>query len=104
MQNKPSARDADLGKDGVEQDSRDEATNTSLSGQLGHRDDNPLVKASDSDFPEPGQNEEHTGEPADRNQLEEDSGCSPESTIQDQERGDRHNENQNQSKDDALAA
>jgi len=81
MQNKRNAPDQDISKGGVEQDSRDEATNTSLSGQLGHRDHNPLVKASDSDFPEPGQNEEHTGEPADRNQLEEDSGCSPESTI-----------------------
>ena len=88
MQNKRNAPDQDTGKGGVEQDSPDEATNTSLSGQLGHRDHNPLVKASDSDFPEPGQNEEHTSEPADRNQLEEDSGCSPERTIQDQDPGD----------------
>ena len=39
-----------------------EGTNTSLGGQLGHRDQDPLIKSNDSDFPEPGNNEEHSGE------------------------------------------
>ena len=54
-------KDQDCGKGAVEQDER--GGNTSLQGQLGHRDQDPLIKSSDSDFPEPGNNEEHTGEP-----------------------------------------
>ncbi len=50
---------------GVEQDSPEQETNTSLAGQLPHRTENPLVKANDSGLPEPGENEEHTGEPQD---------------------------------------
>jgi len=50
--------DQDCGKGAVEGDG-----NTSLSGQLGHRDQNPLLKDNDSDFPEPGGNPEHSGEP-----------------------------------------
>lgn len=34
----------------------------SLGGQLGHRDQNDLIKDNDSDFPEPGAREEHSGE------------------------------------------
>jgi hypothetical protein len=34
-----------------------------LQGQQGHRDQDPMLKDADSDFPEPGQNPEHTGEP-----------------------------------------
>jgi len=38
-------------------------SNTSLSGQLGHRTNDELVKSSDTDFPELGENPEHSGEP-----------------------------------------
>lgn len=51
--------DQDAGKGAVE---RDDRTNTSMAGQNPHRTDNPLVKASDTDFPEPGANPEHSGE------------------------------------------
>lgn len=37
--------------------------NIGLQGQLGHRDQDPMLKDADSDFPEPGQNPEHSGEP-----------------------------------------
>jgi hypothetical protein len=57
-----TTKDQDCGKGAVEQDNRTETTNTSLSGQLGHRDQDPLIKENDSDFPEPGNNEEHSGE------------------------------------------
>lgn len=57
-----TTKDQDCGKGAVEQDSRTQPTNTSLSGQLGHRDQDPLIKSSDTDFPEPGNNEEHSGE------------------------------------------
>jgi hypothetical protein len=30
--------------------------------QLGHRDQDEMLKDADSDFPEPGPNEEHSGE------------------------------------------
>jgi hypothetical protein len=55
-------KDQDRGKGAVEQDERNEPGNTSLHGQLGHRDQDPLLKSSDSDFPEPGENPEHSGE------------------------------------------
>ncbi len=57
------SKDQDAGKGAVEQDDRSEPTNTSLKGQLGHRSRNPLVKDNDTDFPEPGGNPEHSGEP-----------------------------------------
>jgi len=41
----------------------DQNTPTSMQGQLSHRTDNPLAKSSDSDYPEPGENPEHSGEP-----------------------------------------
>ncbi len=37
--------------------------NIGLQGQLGHRDQDSMLKDADSDFPEPGQNPEHSGEP-----------------------------------------
>ena len=57
--------DQDAGKGAVEQDSPQQETNTSLQGQLPHRNENPLVKSRDTDFPEPGENPEHSGEPED---------------------------------------
>jgi hypothetical protein len=74
--------DEDAGKGAVESDRPAEKTNTSMAGQSGHRTEDPLVKSSDSDFPEPGQNEEHTGEPENHNELLDDSGCNPKNTAQ----------------------
>lgn len=36
--------------------------NLALEKQLGHRDQDPLIKDADTDFPEPGLNPEHSGE------------------------------------------
>jgi hypothetical protein len=60
-----SKRDQDRSKGATENDGRDNSvhTNTSLPGQLGHRDPDPLIKSSDTDYPEPGENPEHSGEP-----------------------------------------
>jgi hypothetical protein len=55
-------KDQDLEKGAVEQDERTQKGNTSMQGQLGHRDQDPMLKAADTDFPEPGENPEHTGE------------------------------------------
>ncbi len=57
------ANDQDRGKGAVEQDRPQEQNNTSMQGQLGHRDQDPLLKSSDTDFPEPGGSPEHSGEP-----------------------------------------
>lgn len=51
-------RDPDSSKGAVE----GEHTNTSLAGQNPHRTNNAQVKDNDSDFPEPGNNPEHSGE------------------------------------------
>lgn len=55
-------RDQDRMKGAVEQEDREQTGNTSMRGQLGHRDQDPMLKAADTDFPERGENPEHTGE------------------------------------------
>jgi hypothetical protein len=59
-----NAKDQDWGKGAVEQDEPWQRGNTSMQGQLGHRDQDPLLKSSDTDFPEPGGSPEHSGEEA----------------------------------------
>jgi len=56
-------KDQDLSKGVVERQSREHPTDVSMQGQLGHRDQDPLIKSADTDFPEPGSNPEHSGEP-----------------------------------------
>jgi hypothetical protein len=55
--------DEDVSKGAVESDANGEGSNVSLEGQLGHRNQDPMLKDSDTDFPEPDAVEEHTGEP-----------------------------------------
>jgi hypothetical protein len=57
-----NSKDQDREKGAVEQEDPTQPGNTSMGGQLGHRDQNPLIKSSDSDFPEPGSSPEHSGE------------------------------------------
>ncbi len=76
-ENQQNRRDEDAGKGAVEQDRPGQKTNTSLAGQNPHRDQDPLIKSSDSDFPEPGENEEHTGEPQGQNELNADTTLDP---------------------------
>jgi hypothetical protein len=54
--------DADRGKGSKEPDDRDQSGNSSLNGQLGHRNPDPLQDGADSDFPEPGHSPEHSFE------------------------------------------
>lgn len=58
-------KDPDGNKGAVEQNAPGQPTNTSMQGQLPHRTEDPLVKSNDTDFPEPGENPEHSGEPED---------------------------------------
>jgi len=51
---KPAAqrsRDQDKGKGAMEQDQNNEGGNTSMQGQLGHRDENSELKNADSNLP-----------------------------------------------------
>lgn len=66
-----SPKDPYHNRGAVEEDGPEQAGNTSLAGQLGHRDQNPLIKSSDTDFPEPGENPEHSGEKEDGTNLDE---------------------------------
>jgi hypothetical protein len=88
-----NAHDEDAGKGAVEQDRPDQKTNVSTTGQSGRRNQDSLVETGGTDFPEPGENEEHTGEPRERNEAE-----------QDEDPGFRQKMNQNKSKDDPLAS
>ena len=58
-----SKDDNDIHKGAVEDDQPHQEHNTSMRGQLNHRSHDAMIKANDSDFPEPGGNPEHTGEP-----------------------------------------
>ncbi len=58
-----TAHDPDGAKGAVEQNTPEDATNLNFEGQLPHRTDSPLIKSNDTDYPEPGENPEHSGEP-----------------------------------------
>ena len=103
--------DADLEKGAIEQDRPSQKTNTSMEGQLPHRTENPTIKGHDTDYPEPGENAEHSGEPQKAGLQERDAGCespkrqsNPEGATQDQDPGQRQKRNQADKKDDPLAA
>jgi hypothetical protein len=61
---KQSHPDADFQKGAVEEETTTPAKveEPYLQGQLGHRDEDELIKDADSDFPEPGSSPEHSGE------------------------------------------
>lgn len=99
------------GKGAVEPESPEQDGNTSLQGQLGHRNENPLVKGNDTDFPEPGENPEHSGEQGyrmkERSSNDERQQPKPEAGREekvDQDPGNRQKDNQNKEKEDPLAA
>ncbi len=54
--------DNDLHKGAVEDDQPRQEHNTSMRGQLGHRNQDEMLKDNDSDYPEPGSSPEHSGE------------------------------------------
>ena len=114
----------------VEQDRPEQDTNVApLDAQLDHRYQDPLNKQSDSGGPEPGQNPEFTGESQGRDELNQDTNAklsgkgqgqadtniesgsnrrdpdgNSEGVLNDQDPGERQKENQNNKKDDDLAA
>jgi len=54
--------DSDRATGSLEPDERNQAGNNSLSGQLPHRNQDPMVQGADTDFPEPGSSPEHSFE------------------------------------------
>jgi len=54
--------DQDTHKGATETENHETPGNIGLQEQLGHRDQDPMLKDADTDFPEPGENPEHTGE------------------------------------------
>ena len=93
-------QDTDLRKGAVEQEDPKKKGQTSLNGQLGHRDQDAMLKDNDTDFPEPGENEEHSGLASDGINLRRGES---EGTPNDQEPGHRQKQSQDK-KDDPLAA
>ena len=89
-------RDNDLTKGALEQEDLLQHGNGSLRGQLGHRNQDDMIKESDSDFPEPGGNPEHSG----GRETEADS----ERMRETQESGERQKKNQGERKEDPLAS
>jgi hypothetical protein len=59
---KISENDPDRAKGATEGEEHHHDGNLGLSAQLGHRDQDPLLKGADTDFPEPGDSPEHSGE------------------------------------------
>ena len=55
--------DQDTAKGAIEVDDHKTPGNIGMQEQLGHRDLDPMLKDADTDFPEPGENPEHSGEP-----------------------------------------
>ena len=53
--------DADVGKGAVLSETPQDPSENSMTGQLPHRNNDDL-NGADSDFPEPGAREEHSGE------------------------------------------
>lgn len=125
-------RDEDLRKGAVEQDAPNQRGNENFRGQNPHRNPSPLAEGQDTDFPEPGQNPEHSGQKisnhSDRplqtprgkakdgatakrkgesvrtQQRNPSARQSPERDAVDQDPGHRQKRNQNDKKDDPLAA
>ena len=57
---KISDNDPDRAKGATEGEQHHHDGNAALTDQLGHRDQDPILKDADSDFPEPGSSPEHT--------------------------------------------
>jgi len=58
-----SKLDQDTTKGATETEDHHTPGNIGMQQQLGHRDQDPMLKDADTDFPEPGENPEHSGEP-----------------------------------------
>ena len=60
--------DQDTHKGAIEDEDHHLPGNIGMQQQLGHRDQDPMLKDADTDFPEPGENPEHSGEPVSKSE------------------------------------
>jgi hypothetical protein len=109
MTPQPFSPDEFRHKGAIEQDRPEQATNTSMQGQMGHRDKPEAVDTFGTDFPEPGENVEHTGELVAKSQDrdkddQQQQETNPEAEEQDMDPGQRQKQNQNDIEEDPLAA
>ena len=81
-------QDNDVHKGVIESDKPRQRNQSSLQGQLPHRPQDQRIQGSDTDFPEPGENPEHSGQDIEP----------------DMDPGMHQKQNQNDRKDDPLAA
>jgi hypothetical protein len=105
--------DPDDAMGAVTQDRPGQPNNTAdFTEQIDHRDQRSIKKDSDTDFPEPGNNPEYSMQKQDDPKKQGDKILNPRnhpdanapSDEVDQDPGERQKENQNQKKDDDLAA
>jgi hypothetical protein len=101
--------DPDANKGAVEEQKPEEETNTSLAGQNPHRGiesrlEDEMLKGNDTDFPEPGQRAEHSGQiqgqPPRENNANDDTDADPEM----KESGEAQSRNQGDEREDKLAS
>lgn len=59
----PTEPDQDTAKGATETEDHKTPANIGMQEQLGHRDQDSMLKDADTDFPEPGNSPEHTGGP-----------------------------------------
>ena len=104
--------DPDGGKGAVAQDRPGQPNNTAdFNEQIDHRDQRPIKKDNDTDFPEPGNNPEYSMQKQDDPKKQGDKlhpnndpdGNAPAEEV-DQDPGERQKQNQNDKKNDDLAA
>ncbi len=105
-----SNNDGFRGKGAVEQETPEQKGNVDFEGQLAHRHKPPMMETLDTDFPEPGESPEHTGElvarqdePNPEEGVDEPSGNRDKDKV-DQDPGERQKRNQGGDKEDPLAA
>ncbi len=103
--------DPDAKKGAVESDRPDQKTNVSEQGQNPHRNKGKILQGQDSDFPERGENEEHSmegetqhsrfgGDPS----QSDDPNVHDAGKLNDQDPGERQKRNQNDRREDPLAS
>ncbi len=109
---KSHTQDPDDAMGAVAQDRPGQPNNTAdFTQQIDHRDQRSIKKDSDTDFPEPGNNPEYSMQKQDDPKKQGDAlrpkmdpdGNAPNDEI-DQDPGERQKQNQNEKKDDDLAA
>lgn len=111
------SKDPDAKKGAVSQDDPRQKTNVSMAGQNPHRQKGEALEGRDSDFPERGENEEHSmeghtqhsrfgGDPAQTTgkKPSEHESKNPEGELNDQDPGERQKRNQNDRREDPLAS